>query len=128
MNKIPVLFVQKNSNYYNFDFFDCYDEKRNAFNYYGRQPGIYHPPCRLFSKLKSFSTAHISEKKCAFFSLDRVRMFGGILEHPRQSTLFKQGDFNLDGSVDKYGGFLRSVNLSWFGYPAEKKQCFILLA
>ena len=48
-------------------------------------------------------------------------MFGGILEHPRSSTLWKNGNFNLSGEIDNYGGFLRSVNLSWFGYPAQKK-------
>ena len=67
------------------------------------------------------STAPLSEKKLAFFALSKVRQFGGILEHPRSSTLWFNGNFNLDGSVDSYGGFLRSVDLSWFGFPARKK-------
>ena len=118
---IPVLFTQEKSNYNNFKIFDCYDLKRNALCYNGRVPVIAHPPCRKFSKLRGLSTAPLSEKKLAFFALSKVRQFGGILEHPRSSTLWLNGNFNLDGSVDSYGGFLRSVDLSWFGFPARKK-------
>lgn len=121
MKSIPVLFVDENSLYKNYSIFDAYDHSRDALTFYDRCPIICHPPCRLFSRLRSFSNASPSEKKLAFFALDRIRMFGGILEHPRSSTLWTSGNFNLDGSVDQYGGFLRSVNLSWFGYPAQKK-------
>lgn len=119
--RIPVLFTQVNSNYNLFPVFDTYDINRDAFTFSGRLPGVYHPPCRLFSRLRPFSNAPLSEKKCAFFSLSRVRQFGGILEHPRSSTLWQTGNFNLSGQIDDYGGFLRSVNLSWFGFPCEKK-------
>lgn len=118
---IPVLFTSSHSNYNLFDCFDTYDLERNAFTYYGRNPVIAHPPCRLFSRLRAFSTAHIKEKQCAFFALSQVRMFGGILEHPLSSTLWHNGNFNLTGKPDIYGGFLRSVDLSWFGFPCQKK-------
>ena len=118
---IPVLFTQENSNYDKIKLFDCYNIKRNALSFTDRIPLIAHPPCRKFSKLRGLSTAPLSEKKLAFFALARIRQFGGILEHPRSSTLWKNGNFNLDGSIDSYGGFLRSVDLSWFGFPARKK-------
>ncbi len=118
--KTPVLFVQKNSKYYNYDCFDCYDEQRNALTSQARVPLICHPPCRKFSRLRAFSKAPLKEKQLAYFALDRVRMYGGILEHPKSSTLWKTGNFNLDGTVDQYGGFLRTVNLSDFGFPAKK--------
>ena len=117
---IPVLFTQEKSNYDKIKLFDCYDIKRNALSFNGRVPLIAHPPCRKFSKLRGLSTAPLSEKKLAFFALSKVRQFGGILEHPRSSTLWINGNFNLDGSIDTYGGFLRSVDLSWFGFPARK--------
>lgn len=119
--RYPVLFTQVNSNYLKHSIFDCYDAYRAAFSYYGTKSIIAHPPCRLFSRLRKFSNAPVKEKQCAFFALDKVRQFGGILEHPRSSTLWLNGNFKLDGSVDDYGGFLRSVDLSWFGYPAQKK-------
>lgn len=119
--KIPVLFTESDSNYKLFENFDAYDVERNAFTYSDRLPLVAHPPCRLFSRLRKFSTAPAQEKKCAFFALSKIRQFGGILEHPRSSLLWKTGNFDLSGNVDNYGGFLRSVNLSWFGYPCEKK-------
>ena len=119
--KIPVLFTQVKSNYNDYQIFDTYDFQRDAFTYYDRIPVIAHPPCRLFSRLRKFSTAPAQEKKCAFFALSKIRQFGGILEHPRSSLLWKTGNFDLSGKVDSYGGFLRSVNLSWFGFPCEKK-------
>ena len=88
MKKIPVLFTEQNSSYNNYEIFDTYDEKRNALSYNSRLPIIAHPPCRLFSRLRSFSTAPIAEKKLAFFALSKIRQFGGILEHPRSSTLW----------------------------------------
>ncbi|MEN2434955.1 hypothetical protein AAH994_06045 [Weeksellaceae bacterium A-14] len=118
---IPVLFCDSDSVYKNFPECDVYDLSRDAFTYYGNYPLICHPPCRLFSRLRAFSRADKKEKQCAFFALEKVRRYGGILEHPRSSTLWKNGGFNLDGSVDRYGGFLRSVNLSWFGFQCEKK-------
>ena len=118
--KIPVLFANKESFYKDFEIFDVYDEERNAFNYTGRSPLIAHPPCRLFSRLRYFSNADKKELQCAYFALDKIRRFGGILEHPRSSTLWMNGNFRLNGSVDAYGGFLRSVDLSWFGFPARK--------
>lgn len=121
MKKIPVLFTNTISIYDTIPIFDAWNATRNAFLSDHRTPAIYHPPCRLFSRLRKFSAAHITEKKCAFWSLSKVRQFGGILEHPRSSTLWYNGNFHLDGTIDAYGGFLRSVDLSWFGFPARKK-------
>ena len=119
--KIPVLFTEPNSNYKLFENLDAYNLERNAFTYSDRLPLIAHPPCRLFSRLRTFSNAPVQEKKCAYFALSQIRQFGGILEHPRSSLLWKTGNFDLSGNIDNYGGFLRSVNLSWFGFPCEKK-------
>lgn len=103
---IPVLFTQVNSNYNDNPIFDNYDLHRNAFTYYDRRPLIaFAHLVGCFHALRKFSTAPRSEKKCAFFALSKVRQFGGILEHPRSSTLWKTGNFDLSGNVDSYGGF-----------------------
>lgn len=115
-----ILFAERNSNYNKVGGLNIYDSTRNAFNYQSMGPVIAHPPCRLFSKLRYFSNAPSCERLCAMFALQVVRECGGILEHPRASTLFKGNDFLLSGQVDKFGGFLRSVDLSWFGFPAQK--------
>lgn len=118
---IPVLFTSKNSLYLEDPRFDCYGEDRDAMTWTGTVPAIYHPPCRLFSVLKGLSNAGKCEKFYGYYSIMSARRFGGIVEHPNGSTLFKEMGCDLSGKVDQYGGFLRKVNLSWFGFPAEKQ-------
>lgn len=117
---INVLCTEKKSLYYTYKNLDCFDSERNVFSLDSRSVCIAHPPCRLFSRLRKFSTAPVEEKKIAFFCLEKIRRFGGILEHPRSSTLWHTGNFDLNGGIDTYGGFIRSVDLSWFGFPARK--------
>lgn len=119
---IPVsaLFVAKNSIYKSL-LVDCWDEVRNANLYQGPNTVICHPPCRLFSRLRKFSTAPISEKNCAYNSVDFVRKYGGVLEHPASSTLWSEMNLPLGNNIDDYGGFTLSINQSWFGHKCEKK-------
>jgi hypothetical protein len=118
---IPVLFTAKNSLYLKDDRFDCFGQDRDAMTWKGNTPAIYHPPCRLFSKMRAFSTAGKCEKFYGYYSIMSAREFGGIVEQPKASSLYKEMGCDLSGSVDQFGGFIRSVNLSWFGYPAQKE-------
>lgn len=121
MKKIKVYFVSKKSNYKNQQEFDCYDEDKNAFNYPPVKPAIYHPPCRLFSKLRYFSTAPASEKYCALWSMYFVRVYGGIVEHPYDSLLWKMHNINQVNVIDEFGGFWLVVDQHWFGFPTRKR-------
>jgi hypothetical protein len=118
---IPVLFTDKKSNYKNFPIFDCFDIDRNALTYSGKHSVIAHPPCRLFSRLRKFSTAPSREKLLAYFALCTVISNGGILEHPAHSTLWKECNLPLPGAKQNHLGFSISIDLHWFGYPARKK-------
>lgn len=119
MTNTPIFFVRKNSIYKTLSN-DCYDAERNALTYTGKKPGVYHPPCRLFSKLKGLSTAPESEKELAYWSINQIRKYGGVLEHPYHSSLFKEMNIK-PGLIDSYGGFCISINQSWFGHKCEKK-------
>lgn len=121
MEKIPVLFTQKGSNYLADDRFDCWDVKRNALNYSGKAPVIAHPPCRLFGRLKGLTTAPQWEKQLGYYAIGTVRKNGGIVENPAHSDLFKITGCNLDGGCDEFGGFLIDVQLNWFGFPVRKR-------
>lgn len=118
---IPVLFCDLKSNYKLFPVFDCYDVNRNALTFSGRQAVICHPPCRLFSRLRKFSTAPAREKLLAYYAVCTVINNGGILEHPAQSTLWKECGLPLPGQKQNHLGFSISIDLHWFGYPAKKK-------
>lgn len=118
---VPVYYVSRKSNYKKDSRFDCYDVGRDAFQVIPSVPFIAHPPCRLFSRLRKFSNAPVTEKRLAFKAMRDVRKFGGVVEHPLSSTLWKSFNVGKPSAPDRFGGYLISVNLSWFGFPAEKK-------
>ena len=121
MKTVSVLFARSDSIYKKIKCCDVWDSERNALNYKGDLPVIAHPPCRLFSRLRAFSTAPISEKKLAYFAVDCVRCYGGVLEHPSGSLLFKEYSLPLNKEYDNFGGFTISVNQSWWQHPCTKK-------
>lgn len=120
-NKVPVLFVHSRSNYKKIPFFDCYDEVRNAMTYTGSRPVIAHPPCRLWSRLRTFSNAPASEKILAVWATQVVRKFGGIVEHPYDSQLWKYIDCPGVGEFDKFGGTSFVFDQFDFGYYTRKR-------
>jgi len=111
---INVLFTNKFSIY---DILNCntYNEDRNALTFSKNIPAIYHPPCRLFSRLKTFSKADKSEKELAFWSIEKVNKYGGLIEHPLGSSLFKESGIKLNDDNHII------IKLSNFGFEAEKK-------
>lgn len=108
---IPILFCESNSVYKTIPGADVFDAERNALTWKGNSPGVFHPPCRLWSRLRSFSTADLSEKFLGLWAIEMVNTYGGVLEHPSGSSLFKY--------VDKK--HLISVDQSWFGHPCRKR-------
>ena len=94
-------------------------EERDALKWPGGNPIVAHPPCRLFSRLSHFSTAPESEKQLAYWSVGKVREWGGVLEHPAHSRLWKDVKLPIPGSKDEWG-FTLAVPQFWFGHSAEK--------
>ena len=116
--KVSALFVAKNSIYKTLGV-DCWDEDRDALKWPGGNPGIFHPPCRLWSKwMRHFSTAPQAEKEFARWSIGSVRQNGGVLEHPACSTLWLEG-LPFPGRSDQYGICI-AVRQQWWGHKAEK--------
>jgi hypothetical protein len=116
---LPVLFAESNSVYKSLGC-DVYDLTRNAYSFSDNRPVIAHPPCRLWSRLRAFSTAPACEKLTAVFAVHVVRQNGGVLEHPVGSSLWSHMSLPLPGKYDKFGGFTVCINQSWFGHPCKK--------
>ena len=116
-----MLFVHKKSNYKSLPQFECWDEERDAFNYTGHAPIIAHPPCRLWSRLRAFTTAPDEERFLGIAAIDYVRMYGGVVEHPYDSGLFKKMGVPKPGFVDEYGGIFLVVDQFHFGYYIRKR-------
>ena len=118
--QIPVLFVNEKTVYSQLDC-DCWDEKRNAVKISSRLAGVYHPPCRTWGRLRSFANFHPGEHWLAVWAIIRIRKYGGVLEHPAGSTLWKLMCLPLPGSgYDSFGGFSVKINQHDFGFECEK--------
>jgi hypothetical protein len=117
---VSALYIRRDSIYKKMGL-DCYDEQRDARNYAGPNPVIAHPPCRSWGNLSWNSNGSEEEKRMAFHAIEMVRRWGGVLEHPVTSKLWKLGFLPVPGFVDDFGGYSIVVNQSWFGHKAVKK-------
>ena len=117
---VSVLFAARDSIYKTIPGLDVWDIDRDALNWPGGNRGIFHPPCRLWSKwLRHLSTAPPEEKNLALWSVEQVRKEGGILEHPACSLLWDEAEIPKPGTGDKYG-FSIALYQQWFGHKAQK--------
>lgn len=111
-----VLYTKQNSHYLKLQA-DCYDQNRNALTYQGDAVVIAHPPCDHWASLRNKTKKPLAEKYLALHALWFVETNGGILEHPAQSQLWRL----IKSNPTAYTGKRISVNLSWFGFPAQKR-------
>lgn len=118
--QIPVLFVDKKTNYSHYNT-DLYDIRRNAISIVENCAALYHPPCRTWGRLRQFTKFYPGEHWLAVWSIIRIRKFGGVLEHPAGSSLWKFMCLPLPGAgYDVFGGFSVKINQSDFGFKCEK--------
>ena len=115
---VSALFVRSDSIYKNLGV-DCWDIERNALNWPGGNPIIAHPPCRSWGQLSHFAKPLPGEKELAFFAIENIRKYGGVLEHPRASRLWPDY-LPVPGLIDEYGGYSISVDQFWWGHKAKK--------
>lgn len=125
MGKVAILFTQKNSIYQTLGV-DCWGIDRDATNYKGPHSVVAHPPCRAWGRLRGLANIVPGERELAFFAMDAVRKWGGILEHPAASQLFPEF-LPLPGTVDWFGGYTICVNQNWFGHKALKKTMLYIV-
>jgi hypothetical protein len=116
---ISVLFVRLDSIYKRLGV-DAWDMHRDARNWDGNCPVIAHPPCRGWGKLRHFAKPATDEKELALFAVDKIRIHGGILEHPQGSLLFKDL-LPLPGKTDSWGGYTVEIDQFDFGHKAQKR-------
>jgi len=122
--KIPhvtVLFARCDSNYKLIPTTDVWDAQRNALFADEGLPVIAHPPCRAWGRLKHFAKPRAGEKDLALWAIDRIRMYGGVLEHPAHSSLWKEKPLPFPGQIDDWGGWTLEVEQFWWGHRAQKK-------
>lgn len=97
----------------------CWDEKRDARLYTGPAPVVAHPPCGPWGRLK-FLCKH-QDPSCGPRAVAQVRMFGGVLEHPQHSSLWKFCSMPTPSDPpDAWGGYTLEVRQVAWGHCCEK--------
>ncbi len=112
MIPITALFVRSDSIYKSLPGVDCFDIDRDARTWSGGTPVVAHPPCRAWGQFAMFANPREGEKDLALWAIEQVQKWGGVLEHPYNSSLWK---------VVSGGGWMLPIHQHWFGHRAEKK-------
>ena len=123
MRTVAALYVRRDSVYKSIEGVDAWDEERDARKWPGGAPVVAHPPCRLWAKLRQFAKARDpeAEKALAIEAVERVRRYGGVLEHPAESLLWAACGLPLPGrSPDSFGGWKAQIRQCDYGHKAEK--------
>lgn len=124
MAQVAVLFARADSHYKALTGADVWDESRDARKWEGGAPVVAHPPCRLWGKLRQFAKAKnpAAERQLAIDAVKRVQAWGGVLEHPAESTLWAHCGLPLPGRApDSFGGWTAEVRQCDWGHKAEKR-------
>jgi len=118
--RVAALFVRADSVYKTLPGVDPWDIERDARLWPGGCSVVAHPPCRTWGRLRHFANAPEGEHALALWAVEQVRQFGGVLEHPKASTLWPAAGLPTPGARDKYGGWTMPINQHCFGHRAEK--------
>jgi len=98
----------------------CWDEARDARTYAGPWPVVAHPPCGAWGKLRHLYEG--SDRDCAPIAIEQVRRFGGVLEHPAGSELWRIYQLPPPDVLMSDGfGFSFEVDQCAWGHVARKR-------
>lgn len=128
---IAALFVDPKGPYPKMADVDCWDEARDAKLYAGPHAVVAHPPCGPWGRLK-FLCKH-QDPTCGPCAVGLVRKWGGVLEHPADSSLWKHCSLPKPvGSseakiVDEFGGYTIAVRQVAYGHCCAKPTWLYLV-
>jgi hypothetical protein len=117
---VAVLFARADSVYKSLPGCDVYDIERDARTYAGSAPIVAHPPCRAWGILRALAKPRPDEKALAPWAVAQIRRNGGVLEHPKASTLWPHMGLPAIGERDEFGGWTLPIFQFWWGHRAEK--------
>lgn len=117
-----ALFARADSVYKQDPTLDVYDIDRDARKWPGGTTVIAHPPCRAWGGLRHMAKPRPDERDLGLWAVQQVRLWGGVLEHPANSTLFPTCGLPLPSEgPDSFGGWTLAVEQFHWGHRAAKK-------
>ena len=125
---IAALFVQTGGCYFGLDEVDPWDEARDARLYRGPWPVVAHPPCGTWG---AFARSGLTRRPlgddegCFEAALAAVRLCGGVLEHPAESSAWLAHGLLRPQTVgwsagDFQGGWVCAIDQGHYGHRARK--------
>lgn len=119
---VAVLFTIKGGHYEAMPV-EAFDIERDARTFDLSCPVVAHPPCRGWSRLRSFAKPRADERDLAVWAVWVVRHCGGVLEHPSGSALWRFMGLPHPSrpTRDAFGGWSLPVSQKWWGHRAEKR-------
>ena len=123
---VAILCASTKSAYHRMTGVEVYDLNRDALTFPGGMPVVAHPPCRAWSKYCDHQAKPApGEKELGLWCCEQLRRWGGVLEQPSGSKLFKAACFP---GPQEMKGDLWTIEVwqAWWGYPMMKKTwlCF----
>lgn len=119
MLTIAALYVDPRGPYVAMSGVDPWDAQKDARLYQGPHPVVAHPPCGAWGDLHRFHQK--DDGHLAPIAVEQVRTWGGVLEHPQHSKLWKVLDLPRPGELpDAWGGWSLDVDQVAWGHPAKK--------
>jgi hypothetical protein len=128
---VAALFVDRLGPYAKMAGVDAWFLPRDAREYAGPHPVVAHPPCGPWSSLRHLYRG--AEHDCGPRAVEQVRAYGGVLEQPAGSRLWKHcglpipfeaGEFG-ERDYDGWGFSIQVQQVSW-GHVARKKTWLYL--
>lgn len=106
---------------------DSWDIYRDARRWPGGNSIIAHPPCRGWGRLRGFARPVEGEMALGIYAVIQVRNWGGVLEHPRVTGLWKCMGLPLGNQIDGFGGYSLCVDQHWWGHRAKKNTLLYIV-
>lgn len=120
MRTVAALYVDPLGPYPSMPAVECWDEERDARLYPGPHPVVAHPPCGPWSRLRM--VCRRQDPQLAPLAVEQVRLWGGVLEHPESSRLWRHCGLPLPGEFpDMYGGWSLELDQVSYGHSARKR-------
>ncbi len=133
---IAALYVEKDGCYAGLPGVDPWPEERDARLYAGPHPVVAHPPCQRWGRYwrgSPYAVARgLNDKKkgddggCFQATLEALRRFGGVAEHPADSAAWDAFGLNKPPRsggwvvADWFGGWTCYVEQGFYGHFSRK--------